>query len=151
MSYEQLVAQLIQDGVSVTQTVGLELGKSTWVIIAVVFGAALIAFAFWFFPVYGVWARRKNGQAELAEAEYAEQVAIQKASARLKSAEMHKKAELVEAEAAAQSIEIIGDALEKKEGYMRWQWIQMMEKHRGDTIYVPTEANLPILEATRKA
>lgn len=33
---------------------------------------------------------------------------------------------------------------------LRWQWIKMMENRAGQTIYVPTEANLPILEASRR-
>jgi len=33
---------------------------------------------------------------------------------------------------------------------LKWQWIKMMEDRDGDeTIYVPTEANMPILEANR--
>ena len=36
--------------------------------------------------------------------------------------------------------------------YLRWQWIKMMEDVGAEgthTIYVPTEGNLPILEAGR--
>ena len=109
----------------------------------------LTGFAFWFFPVYGVWASRKSGEARLAEANYAEQVAIAEANARLKSAEMNREAEEIEATAVGNSVQIIGDALKQNEGYLRWQWIKMMCTTKNDVIYVPTEANLPILEATR--
>ena len=100
-------------------------------------------------PIYGVWTSKKSGEAQLAEANCAEQVAIAEANARLKAAEMNKKAEVIEAEAVAKSIETIGTALERQEGYLRWQWIKMMDDTNNTTIYVPTETNLPILEANR--
>ena len=109
----------------------------------------IVAICMVVFPIYNVWASKKSGEAKLAEANFAEQVAIAEATARLNSAEMNKKAEIIEAEAVANSIETIGDALVRNEGYLRWQWIKMMDNTDNATIYVPTEANLPVLEATR--
>jgi hypothetical protein len=66
------------------------------------------------------------------------------------AAEKNKKAAIIEAEAVARQIEVIGNNLTKHDLYLKWQWIQMMEKRQdGDTIYVPTEAGLPVLEAGR--
>ena len=101
-------------------------------------------------PIYNVWASRKNGEAELAEANYAEQVAIAKANARLKSAQMNREAEVISAKAVSDSIKEIGVALEANEGYLRWQWIKALADTRNQIIYVPTEANLPILEAGKR-
>ena len=114
-----------------------------------ILGVGLIAFAFWFIPVYNVWASKKSGEARLAEANFAEQVAIAEANARLKSATMNSEAEEIEATAVGNSVKIIGDALRENEGYLRWQWIKMMCSTENEVIYVPTEASLPILEATR--
>ena len=48
-------------------------------------------------------------------------------------------------------IKRIGQQLTTHDLYLKWQWIKMMEDRDGDeTIYVPTEANLPILEAVRR-
>ncbi|MFW9872345.1 MAG: membrane protease subunit [Candidatus Thorarchaeota archaeon] len=118
-----------------------------WIISILIF--IFIGFLFWFIPVYDVWAARKRGQSQLAEAEFAEQVAIMEATARLKSAKMNQEAEEIEATAVANSMKIIGDSLKANDGYLRWQWIKALEKTNSDIIYVPTEANLPILEATR--
>jgi len=104
----------------------------------------------WVKPIYNVWASKKRGQAELAEANFAEQVAIAEATARYKSAELNRKSEVVEATAVSDSIDKIGSALQDNEGYLRWQWIKTLSETKNEIIYVPTEANLPILEASRK-
>jgi len=113
----------------------------------------LVLVFLWFlagYPIWAVWAGKKKGEAELSEANFAEQVAIAKARARLSAAEMNKQAEVVEAEAVAVSINTIGDALQKNDSYLRWQWIKMMDQNSNSTIYVPTEAGLPILEAGKR-
>lgn len=115
-----------------------------------IIGVAAIAIWFIFIhPVWNVWASQKSGEADLQEANYREQIAIAEAKARLSAAELNKKAEIIDAEAVAISVETIGKALHSNDGYLRWQWIKMMDKTDNATIYVPTETNLPILEATR--
>lgn len=149
MNYEQLLQKLRVDLLGDVSRPLFAPGTWTWVLVIFLI-LALIGFLFWFFPVWNVWSSRKSGQAQLAEAEYREQVAIAEARARLNSAEMNKQAEVIEAEAVAKSIETIGDALKRNEGYLRWQWIKMMDRNNSSTIYVPTEANLPILEAGKR-
>lgn len=116
----------------------------------IIYIGIIIGLIMWIYPIYNVWASRKNGEAELAEAENAEKVAIMKANARLSSAKANKEAEIIEAEAVSMSIKEIGEALEKNPSYNRWQWIKMMDRDNNKSvIYVPTETNIPILEATR--
>lgn len=120
-----------------------------------VWGGIVIAILIlWFLvgePIWSIWASRKTGLAALAQAENEEKVAIARANARIGAAEANKKAEIIEAEAVAQSIAVIGDALEKNPSYNRFQWIKMMENRPDSSvIYVPTEANLPILEAGQR-
>jgi len=112
-------------------------------------GISIIAFLCWFFPVYGVWVSKKSGEAELEEANYKEQIAVAEARARKGAANLNKEAEIIDAEAVSISINTIGKSLQKNDSYLRWQWIKMMDKTENSTIYVPTEANLPILEAVR--
>ena len=84
-------------------------------------------------------------------AENEERMQVSKARGRLEAAELNKKAEIIDAEAVSKSVETIGKSLKQNEGYLRWQWIKMMDnRDAGDTIYVPTEAGLPILEAGRQ-
>lgn len=102
-------------------------------------------------PHWRVWRAHKEGQADLALAKNDQQIQVAKAQARLDAAELNKKAAIVEAEAVGAQIEKIGSTLTEHGLYLRWQWIKMMEERpKNSVIYVPTEANLPILEATRK-
>jgi hypothetical protein len=103
------------------------------------------------FPHYRVWFAHKKGLADLARAQNEQQIQVANANGRLKAADLNKQAAIIEAEAVAKQIEVIGTNLKNHDLYLRWQWIRMMEEREGETIYVPTEANLPILEATRLA
>lgn len=102
-------------------------------------------------PRWNVWAAHQEGLADLARANNEQQIQIAQAQSRLKAAEMNKQAAIIEAEAVAEQINKIGSQLTEHDLFLRWQWIKMMEEHDGDsTIYVPTEANLPILEAGKR-
>lgn len=97
-------------------------------------------------------ASQKQGEADLAKATNEQRVQIEKAKGRLESATLNKEAEIIDAEAVAKSVDIIGKALHENEGFLRYHWIKMMEnRDAGDTIYVPTEAGLPILEAGKRS
>lgn len=101
-------------------------------------------------PHYNVYTQRLEGEAELAKAESTRRVAIEEAKARLESAKMLSDAEIERAKGVAEANRIIGDSLQGNESYLRYLWIQTLESPNNSTIYVPTEANLPILEANRR-
>ncbi len=104
------------------------------------------------YPRWNVWASHQKGLADLQRAKNEQQVQVSAAQGRLDAAQLNKKAAVIEAEAVALQIKEIGAELTSHGLYLRWQWIEMM-KHVGvdgtQTIYVPTEANLPVLEAGR--
>lgn len=100
-------------------------------------------------PQYNVYQQKKAGEAKLREAESSRQIAIQEAKAKLESAEMLAEADTIRAHGVARSNEIIGASLRDNEAYLHWLWIDNIEKNPQAVIYVPTEANLPILEAGR--
>lgn len=102
-------------------------------------------------PKWRVWRAHQDGLADLAQARNEQQIQIAKAQSRKEAAEYNKAAAVIEAEAVALQIQSIGEKLTDHSLYLRWQWIKMMEERpKNSVIYVPTEANLPILEATRK-
>lgn len=108
------------------------------------------------YPKWRVWASHQRGLADLAEANNEQQIQIAKARARKEAANLNKDAAIIEAEAVAAQIQAIGTELNEHDLYLRWQWIKMMEDtHDEDSqrtvVYVPTEAQLPILEARRKS
>lgn len=102
-------------------------------------------------PQYNVWQQGLEGQAELAKADYSKKVAVQEAQAKLDSATLLANAEIERAKGVAKANEIIGKSLEGNESYLRYLWItDVANNGSGKTVvYVPTETQLPILEANR--
>lgn len=90
---------------------------------------------------------QNKGASELAHAKSSKEVAVSEAKAKLEAAEMLAAADTVRAHGVARSNEIIGASLQNNEAYLHWLWIDNIEKNPNAIIYVPTEANLPILEA----
>lgn len=116
-------------------------------IIIVVLGIIVGLFALW--PQYNVYRREQAGRAELAEATFNRQVAVEEAKAELEAASLLRDAEIIRAEGVADAIDIIGGSLENDTNYLMYLWIQSLHDSFGEVIYIPTEANLPILEAGR--
>jgi hypothetical protein len=107
----------------------------------------IIALAMWGVPTYKVWQRELRGQATLAEAEWDRKVAIEEAKAKKESAALLAAAEVERAKGVAEANVIISESI--TEPYLRYLWIQGLHDGSSEIIYVPTEANLPILEAQR--
>lgn len=101
-------------------------------------------------PVYNVWDQEQTGKAELARAEQNRQIAIQEAMAKKESAKQLAEAEVIRADGVARANKIIGDSLKNNEDYLRYLFVNNLEHTKNQVIYVPTETNLPILEAGRK-
>ena len=103
-------------------------------------------------PKYNVWEQGLAGQAELKRAEQNRQIAIQEAQAMKDSAGFKAEAEVIRAHGVAKANNIIGDSLKGNEAYLRYLFIDMLAETGGDgreTIYIPTEAGMPLLEAAR--
>lgn len=101
-------------------------------------------------PQYSVYQQRQEGEAELAKANFSKQVAVQEAKAKEESAAYLANAEIARAKGVAAANKIIGDSLKDNESYLRWLWIEGLKEKGNEVIYVPTEANLPILEAGKR-
>ena len=100
-------------------------------------------------PKIYIWQQRMAGQAELAHAEFSRQIAICEAQAKKESAKALAEAEIIRSEGVAQANKIIGDSLKGNESYLRYLWVQGLQTNQMQVVYVPTEANLPIMEANR--
>lgn len=99
---------------------------------------------------YQVWSYGLSGEAELRKAEWNRQIAVREAQAKKDSAILLAEAEIERAKGVAQANKIIGDSLKGNDAYLRYLWIDSLDKTKGQIVYIPTEANLPILEARRK-
>lgn len=100
-------------------------------------------------PQYKVWSQGQEGMAELARAEQNRQIAVNEAKARNESAEFLASAEVTRAQGVAKANQIIADGLGGPEGYLRYIYIDALKETHCQTVYIPTEAGLPILEAGR--
>lgn len=110
----------------------------------------IILLAMWGCPTYSVWQKELAGKAELKQAQWNRQIAVQEAEAKKESAKYLAEAEVTRAHGVAKANRIIGESLRENEAYLRYLWIQGLQDGSSEVIYIPTEANLPILEATRK-
>ena len=100
-------------------------------------------------PKYDVWQKGLTGQAELKRAEWNRQITVREADAKKEAAVSLADAEIERARGVAEANKIIGKSLKENEAYLRYLWIQGLQDGNSEVIYVPTEANLPILEASR--
>jgi regulator of protease activity HflC (stomatin/prohibitin superfamily) len=100
-------------------------------------------------PSYNVYQQEMAGRAKLAEAQSSRQVAVLEARAKMESAKSLAEAEITRAEGAAKANHILQNSLGGPEGYLRYLQIQALENSNARLIYVPTEAGLPVTEASR--
>lgn len=100
-------------------------------------------------PQYDVWQQEQAGKAELARASSNRKIAIQEAEAKMESAKLLALAEIERAKGVAEANKIIGESLKGNDSYLRYLWIQGLQDKDNNTIYIPTEAGLPILESSR--
>jgi len=121
---------------------------STLILLFIGVGAIIVVLLLW--PIYRTWAQEQRGKAQLREAEWTRKIKIEEAKAHSESALEFKKSEIIRAEGVAEANKIISDSLKGNEAYLRYLWIQTLSGESGNrVIYIPTEANLPILEADR--
>lgn len=124
--------------------------RTTLAIIATIVIVALAGFGLWGIPRYKVYSQEMGGKAKLAEAESSRRIAVLEAKAKKESAKMLAEAEVERAKGVAQANEIIGKSLKGNESYLRYLWIQGLQDGSSEVIYIPTEANMPLLEARDK-
>lgn len=126
------------------------IGRWIALIVSALVGVIVI---FWGFSavgqVYSVWSSRKDGEAELARAESNRQIKTLEARAHMESSKYLADAEIIRAQGVAEANKIIGDSLAGNEAYLRYLWIHTLGEGKNQVIYVPTEGNLPVLEAGR--
>jgi len=119
------------------------IGLSTALLLFVI---GIIVLSMWGCPKYSVYSARKEGEAVLAHAQSSREVAVAEAKAKMESSALLAEADTIRAHGIARSNQIIGQSL--TDAYLHWFWIDNIDKSN-NVIYVPTEANLPIMEATR--
>lgn len=106
--------------------------------------SVVIALGMWGCPQYNVWEQGLQGQAALARAEQEKRIQIEQAQAERNSATLR-----------AEAIEIMGKAAKEYPEYRYQEFLgsfaeALQEGKIDQIIYVPTEANIPIMEAGKR-
>lgn len=110
---------------------------------------AFLVFGLWGCPTYRVWQQEMEGKAEFAKAEQNRRIRIEEARANLEAEKLNAEAEVERAKGAAQAIKIENGSLTSK--YIQYLWVRQQSTLNDKTvIYIPTEGNLPILEAGKR-
>ena len=123
------------------KSLGITLGSIAIVLVCVV--GLFIAV-----PYYNVWQQEMSGRAEFAKAEQNRKIKIEDAKANLEAEKLNAQAEIERAKGAAEAIRIENGSLTP--AYIQYLWVRQQANLNDKTvIYVPTETNLPILEANR--
>lgn len=100
----------------------------------------LMFFFMYLMPKYRVWSQGMAGEAELEKAKQTKQVMIEQARAEKESAELK-----------AEAIRIVGQAAKDFPEYRKQEFIAAFAEAMSNgniqkIIYVPTEANIPIID-----
>ena len=114
----------------------------------------LIILALLWTPLVGPWSAERRGMAELRQAQQNRQILVEQAEAQRQVAILRAEAEKEAASLRAAAIEVVGQAAQDFPEYRNQEFIgafaeALQEGKIGQIIYVPTEANIPILEAGR--
>lgn len=104
---------------------------------------AAIAAGCWGYPQYEVYLQRMEGEALLSRSEAEKRIIVEQAKAEVEAARLR-----------AQAIEAIGEAAKEYPEYRHQEFIgafaeALKEGNIDQIIYVPTEANVPIVEVGR--
>jgi hypothetical protein len=118
-----------------------------WITLGIIFIFTIIFLGMIGCPRYKVYSQRMEGEALLAHAQASKEVAVAEAKAKLESSSLLARADTIRALGIARSNQIIGKSLTQE--YLHWFWIDNLDKNQNAVIYVPTEANIPIMEASR--
>ena len=118
------------------------------VLLAIILGIALVGM-----PTYNVYSKQMKGKAAYEEAVQNRRIRVLEAQALLDSAELTAKAEIARARGTNEANRIMAESLGGPDNYLRWSYINMLQETAGkpgrEVIYIPTEAAIPILEASR--
>jgi hypothetical protein len=129
--------------------------RSWWIkTVVLVVGGLIAAFVVLFFlfswatPKFNLYRSNTEKQSVIKEQEAISEAAVFAAQKRVTVAEAEAKARIIEADAIAESQRIISETLTPE--YLRWRYYEVLATTQNQIVYVPTEAGLPILEASRQ-
>lgn len=123
--------------------------NKTWTITFVVLAVIFVVVTPVIVPYYQVWEQEMSGKAEFAKAEQNRKIKIEEAKANLEAEKLNAQAEVERAKGAAEAIKIENGSITPT--YIQYLWVRQQSNLSDKTvIYIPTETNLPLLEAGKR-
>lgn len=118
-----------------------EIGTGTVVMLLIVVCVLAIFGGMFAYPQYRVWQQGMEGQSRLARAQQERQILVTQAQAEKDAARLR-----------AEAIEIMGRAAQQFPEYRQQEFMAsfgeaLREGNISQIVYVPTEANIPVMEA----
>lgn len=118
-----------------------------------VIGGLIVLFAVFVFwrlisPQMNLYRSNTEKQSVIKEQEAISDAAEYAAKSRVTQANAEAEARIIEAQAIAESQELIAATLTPE--YLQWRYYEVLATTPNQVIYVPTEGNLPITEAGRR-
>ena len=95
-------------------------------------------------PAYNVWSHEMAGKAQLGEAQYNRQIAIEEANANLESEKLNAQAEIERAKGAAEARQTEGLGMTTEE-YIQYLWVKKLSLADSSIIYLPSNGGIPTL------
>lgn len=128
-----------------------EIGVARFVV-KVALGILLIIFLFvggcgWLKPQYNLYKANTEKQAVIREQEAQSKAAEYRARSEVIQAQAKADAEVIRAKGIAEANKIIASSITP--AYVDYLYVRALETTKNQVVYVPTEAGLPVLEATR--
>ncbi len=119
--------------------------KEIVAVIVIVAVVAVILAGLFGLPLWNVWRQGLSGEADLRKAEQTRKILVEQAKAEKDSSVLR-----------AEAIAIVGKAAKKYPEYRQQEFLgafaeALKEGNINQIMYVPTEANIPITEASRLA
>jgi hypothetical protein len=118
-----------------------------WALIAMIIVMVFVVLG-GLFMGWGWFTRDYLPSKNLARAEIEKRILVEQARAERDSAVFEAQGEVERAKGVAEANEIIANSI--TEPYLRYHYINTLGHNQQDTIYIPTEAGLPILEAGKR-
>src|SRR3990167_968223 len=101
-----------------------------------VFFIVLILLVMWLYPKYNVYSKELSGKADLKEAEWSRQIAVEEAKAKKESAVLESEAEVIRAQGIAEANRIIAGSITNE--YIKYKFVEGLNDGTTEVIYVPT-------------
>lgn len=119
----------------------------TGAMLALLVACGALVLGAWGCPHYKVYHAEMEGTAELMQARQNRQIKIEEAQSNLEAEKLNAQAEIERARGMAEAMKIENGSLTPE--YIQYLWVRSNQFNNKTTIYIPTEAGLPVMEAGR--